>query len=182
MKIAVFSDTHGDISRIRLIEKELPPLDAVFHLGDFSSDGADIGRYLGVPCYAVRGNCDYRGRESVPSERVAELGGARFFLTHGHRYRSTYELALAAEESRCGTVLFGHTHEPLLTASGSVLIVNPGSLSRPRGGTKPGFAVLTVWIPHQAQDKCRTCTEHVPNKYRTSIMVPCKLTTLILKD
>lgn len=144
MKIAVFSDTHGDISGIRLIERDLPPLDAVFHLGDFSSDGTEIGEYLHVPCYAVRGNCDYRSWDNVPSERIVELGGARFFLTHGHRYRSTYELGLAAEEAHCGTVLFGHTHKPLLTAFGPVLIVNPGSLSRPRGGTNPGYAVLSV--------------------------------------
>ncbi len=144
MKIAVFSDTHGDISGIRLIEKDLPPLDAVFHLGDFSSDGTEIGAYLHVPCYAVRGNCDYRGGDGVPSERIVELGGARFFLTHGHRYHSTYELGLAAEEAHCGTVLFGHTHEPLLTAFGSVLIVNPGSLSRPRGRTNASYTVLTV--------------------------------------
>ncbi|MBR5805115.1 MAG: metallophosphoesterase [Clostridia bacterium] len=144
MKIAVFSDTHGDVSEIRLIEKDLPPLDAVFHLGDYSSDGEQIGKYLGVPCYAVRGNCDYATGNGVPYERVVELGGARFFLTHGHRYRGTYELGLAAEEANCGTVLFGHTHEPLLTAFGPVLIVNPGSLSRPRGRSDAGYAVLTV--------------------------------------
>ena len=144
MKIAVFSDTHGDISGIRLIERDLPPLDAVFHLGDYASDGFSIGAYLGVPCYAVHGNCDYRAEDGIPSERVVELGGARFFLTHGHRYRSTYALGLAAEETRCGTVLFGHTHEPLLTAFGSVLIVNPGSLSRPRGGSNAGYTLLTV--------------------------------------
>ncbi|MBQ6425941.1 MAG: metallophosphoesterase [Clostridia bacterium] len=144
MKIAVFSDTHGDISKIRLIEKDLPRPDAVFHLGDYASDGIAIGEYLGVPCYAVRGNCDYSKKDGIPLERVVELGGARFFLTHGHRYRGTYELGLAAEEAHCGTVLFGHTHEPLLTAFGPVLIVNPGSLSIPRERTGAGYAILTV--------------------------------------
>ena len=141
MKVAVFSDTHGSLARLPMVLAALPALDAVLHLGDFAGDGDAIAESLSVPCYAVRGNCDFRG--NAPWERVAELGGARLLLTHGHRYSGLYALALAAEAQRCNAVLFGHTHSPLLTAQGACLIVNPGSLSRPRGSA-PGYALLTI--------------------------------------
>ena len=136
MKIAVFSDTHGDISGIRLIERDLPPLDAVFHLGDFSSDGTEIGEYLHVPCYAVRGNCDYRSWDNVPSERIVELGGARFFLTHGHLWNE-YRLPPLG----MGTILaHGHTHVPeLKKLPCGLTIFNPGSISLPKGGSSRSF-------------------------------------------
>jgi putative phosphoesterase len=40
--------------------------------------------------------------------------------------------------------LFGHTHVPLLQADGELLVVNPGSMSLPRQGSKPSCAVLEV--------------------------------------
>ncbi len=86
MKIAVFSDTHGSVSRLPLIKASLKDIDAVLHLGDLAPDGAKIASELGVPCYAVLGNCDYTHGE--PYERVETLGGVRMFLTHGHRYHS----------------------------------------------------------------------------------------------
>ena len=74
MKVAVFSDTHGSLARLPMVLAALPALDAVLHLGDFAGDGEAIAESLSVPCYAVRGNCDFRG--NAPWERVAELGGA----------------------------------------------------------------------------------------------------------
>ena len=57
MKIAVFSDTHGSVSRLPLIKASLKDIDAVLHLGDLAPDGVKIASELGVPCYAVLGNC-----------------------------------------------------------------------------------------------------------------------------
>lgn len=50
--------------------------------------------------------------------------------------------------------LFGHTHIPLVEAQGDVLLVNPGSLSRPRGGSAPGCALLTI---EQGEVRVRLC-------------------------
>ena len=143
MRIAVFSDTHGDLSRIPLIRDRIGDVDAVFHLGDYAGDGLEIGKMLGVPCYAVHGNCDMTV-DDIPYERVEETDGCRFLLTHGNRFRTLTELGLAAEELHCDAVLFGHTHEPLLTAYGPILIANPGSLNRPRSGKNAGFALITT--------------------------------------
>ena len=142
MRVAVFSDTHWQLFNLDAALSRAGALDAFLHLGDDGSDAERIAARLNVPWYAVRGNTDFGS--ALPKERVAELGGARLLLTHGDAYVSTFALASKAEEQRCKAVLFGHTHTPLLTAYGAVLILNPGSLSLPRNGSAPSFAVLTI--------------------------------------
>lgn len=142
MRICVFSDTHGMLNRLPAALVRAGAFDAFVHLGDYASDAAEIAKQCHVPYYAVRGNCDFSTK--YPSEQVAVFDEARIFLTHGHRYRDIYRLALAAEDAQCQAALFGHTHIPLVTAQGSLLIVNPGSFSEPRAASSPSFAVLTI--------------------------------------
>ena len=144
MKVAVFSDTHGSLLRLPDALARIDAPDAFCHLGDFGSDAEEMAKVLPVPHFAVRGNCDALSLSHLPNERIVEFGGARLLLLHGHRQRSVYEMADLAERKGCGAVLFGHTHQPLLMAQGSVLILNPGSLTQPRGGSRPSFALLTI--------------------------------------
>jgi putative phosphoesterase len=118
------------------------PFDCFLHLGDYGSDGETIAAILGVPGHMVRGNCDFSSR--YEKEKVVTLEGASLLLLHGDGVRDVTQLAYKGEERHCKAVLFGHTHQPLLTASGPILILNPGSLSRPRFGWQPSFAVLTI--------------------------------------
>lgn len=141
-RVAVFSDTHGQLSRLPAALEKAGRLDAFVHLGDYDEDAARIAVLLPVPYAAVRGNCDYGSR--LPKEHIAHFEDASVMLVHGDAYRSEYELALFAEENGCQAVLFGHTHTPLLTAQGPILIINPGSLSLPRYCSEPSFAVLTI--------------------------------------
>lgn len=142
MRVAVFSDTHGSLESLPAALKKLGEVDAFLHLGDFSSDAQAIANVLNVPYYAVRGNCDVLPKH--PGENVVELDGVRLLLVHGDRFRDVYSLALRAEEQHCKAVLFGHTHQPLLTAQGEILIINPGSLSRPMHGSRASCALLTI--------------------------------------
>ena len=41
-------------------------------------------------------------------------------------------------------MIFGHIHRPVFEEQDGVWIVNPGSPSRPRDGSRAGFAVLTL--------------------------------------
>ena len=42
-------------------------------------------------------------------------------------------------------VFYGHTHRPVVDNNGSILAVNPGSLSYPRQeGRKPSYAVMEI--------------------------------------
>ncbi|MEN6471787.1 MAG: metallophosphoesterase [Clostridiaceae bacterium] len=143
MNVGVISDTHGNGGALRRALAALPQMDAWIHLGDYASDSRVL-EAAGVPVYAVRGNCD--GDARIEAERVITLGGARLFLTHGHRYgvkQSTGAVFYRAEELMCAAVLFGHTHIPLVEAQGSVLGVNPGSATLPHHG-KPSVARLTI--------------------------------------
>lgn len=143
MNVGVVSDTHGNANAVRRALAALPDMDAWIHLGDYASD-ARILEAAGLTVYAVRGNCDGDGR--AEPELVVTLGGARLFLTHGHRYgvkQSPQAVFYRARELMCGTVLFGHTHISLVEAQGSVLGVNPGSAVLPHRG-KPSVAKLTI--------------------------------------
>ena len=142
MRIGVFSDSHRDISNAKRFFKRLAPLDCLFHLGDCVPDGEKLSKLFGCPVYAVRGNCDYRS--DVPPERQVDLGGKRFLLLHGHQYYSFSALLYRGEEVHADMVLYGHTHVPDLSADGPRLILNPGSLSRPRGGSAESCALVLL--------------------------------------
>lgn len=143
MNIGVISDTHGNESALRRALITLPNMDAWIHLGDHASDSRMLN-VAGVPIYAVRGNCDFD--MAAEQELVITLGGARIFLTHGHKYgvkQGVEAVFYRAQELMCGTVLFGHTHVSLVEAWGSVLGVNPGSAALPHKG-RPSIARLTI--------------------------------------
>ena len=142
MRIGVFSDSHGDISPARRFYERLAPLDCLFHLGDHASDGEKLGKLFSCPVYAVRGNCDFRSDE--PLERIVDLGGKRFLLLHGHQFYSFQALLYRGEEVHADMVLYGHTHAPDLSADGPRLLLNPGSLSRPRGGSADSCALILL--------------------------------------
>ena len=142
MRIGVFSDSHGDISAAKRFFDRLAPLDCLFHLGDYAADGEKLGKLFACPVYAVRGNCDYRS--DAPLERTVDLDGKRFLLQHGHQYYSLNALLYRGEEVRADMVLYGHTHMPDLSADGPRLLLNPGSLSRPRGGSVNSCALITL--------------------------------------
>ena len=142
MRIGVFSDTHGDITNARRFYDSLAPLDHLFHLGDCVPDGQKLAKLFSCPVYAVRGNCDFGGEE--PLERVVDLGGKRFLLLHSHQYYFQQALLYRGEEVRADMVLYGHTHVPDLSADGARLLLNPGSLSRPRGGSAASCALILL--------------------------------------
>ena len=152
MVILVTSDTHGKRDRLSALTERVRP-DLVFFLGDGVRDLDALPDGLSVR--AVRGNCDFFGSADLPERRVEEVGGLRFFLTHGHRYGVKYSLEsaiCAAVGAGADALLYGHTHIPFektLTAGSTVggvmlekplLVVCPGSL----GDADASFATLTL--------------------------------------
>ena len=65
-------------------------------------------------------------------------------LAHGHQYYYTDALLYRGEEVHADMVLYGHTHVPDLSADGPRLLLNPGSLSRPRGGSTESCALVLI--------------------------------------
>ncbi len=147
MRFAVLSDTHGDLSRMFAAADYIRALkpDALIHLGDFCSDAEAMAKELRLELHAVAGNCD-AGRTTYPVVDVLEAEGARILLCHGHTYdvgETPQRLIWAAQERECTAALFGHTHRQFLEKEDGVLLMNPGSLCRPRG-TEAGLGLLTV--------------------------------------
>ena len=128
MRIAVFTDSHGDVEPMaRLIEREKPEL--VLHLGDYVRDAQELcRRFPGMDIRYVRGNCDYGSNAEEVLTPVAE--GLRIFMTHGHRYNVKYtlqSLANAAHFAGARLALFGHTHQSEFKELGDVTLFNPGA-------------------------------------------------------
>ena len=129
LKILVFSDSHGRISpMLDLIRLHKP--DMIFHLGDVSRDLEPL--YLEWPelkVVGVPGNCD--GWTGQPLERIVEVEGVRFLLSHGHAYHVKAGLGgliAAAREQEVDAALFGHTHVPYCEQIDGIWFFNPGSV------------------------------------------------------
>ena len=142
MRIGVVSDTHGDDFAVEQVLKAAGKVDVWIHLGDNFRDAGDFGKN-GALVYGVAGNCDFIGE----TERVICLDGVKIFACHGHTYgvnSGTVRLAYRAEELGCSVALYGHTHVPNTDADANLLILNPGSPAKPRGGAAHTFAMLTT--------------------------------------
>jgi uncharacterized protein len=135
VRVAVVSDTHGNLSNVAQARAQLGPVDWLLHAGDFHRDAAAIGRSLGLDpgrVIAVVGNCD--APLSEPAQEVLEIGGVQILLTHGHHYgvKSTLNrIYYRARELGVRAAIFGHSHVPVNGVEGGVLLFNPGSLTAP---------------------------------------------------
>ena len=142
-RVAVIADSHNQFSRLPLALEKIGKADMLFHLGDYAIDAERIADELGgVPFFAVKGNNDVGS--VYPELRIERVEDAWVMLVHGDRFYNLYQMINKARDNRCAAVLFGHTHVPLLQADGELLVVNPGSMSLPRQGSKPSVALLEV--------------------------------------
>jgi len=146
MKLVIISDTHGEIDKSIEILKSLSDVDLFIHLGDYSKDAKEIQIKTGIDMINVKGNCDINDNE-VSEEEIIEVKGKRIFLTHGHRYNIKWgldNLYYRARELEVDAILFGHIHQPVNIDDGDILIFNPGSISKPRGGSKKSYGIITI--------------------------------------
>ncbi|MDR0316155.1 MAG: metallophosphoesterase [Treponema sp.] len=147
LRLLAISDTHGNIPALEtvLTWARTQSIDAAVFLGDGIQDLPRAAAATGffTEWEQVRGNNDYMS--FIPEAVDFNFGGHRFFLCHGHRhnpYRDYNTLIAAAHEIEAEAVLFGHLHVPLLEKIDGILLVNPGSVGRPRSGTGATFAVI----------------------------------------
>ena len=140
MRILVLSDSHGHLSRVMDMYNKTR-CEAVIFLGDGLKDAQDLYKISGsVPVYMVCGNCDFFAG-GTPDTQLLELEGRRVLITHGHRQNvksGLLELKSQALRSHADIVLFGHTHQSLLTEQDGLLLANPGAASCGK------YAVLTL--------------------------------------
>ncbi len=144
MKYLVLSDSHGFFADKNKILALVDQVDEVIHLGDYAKDIEALN--LGLkPYHVVAGNCDIKGE--YPDEIILLDEGHKILLTHGHRYDVKYhlnKLYYKALSLDADIVMYGHTHVPMSTKVENLYIINPGSVSLPRGGSKNKCAIVTV--------------------------------------
>lgn len=146
MKVIVISDSHGDLENFkRVIKKEGKP-DMVIHLGDIIGQGDLLRQICDCPVNIVKGNCDFYSENSLTE--VISVEKNKIFATHGHHYGVEWgleRLYYAAVENGCNIAMFGHTHVPEITPRGEIMIINPGSISRPRQlNHKPTYILMDI--------------------------------------
>lgn len=144
MRAIVLSDSHNDTSSCERAINASGKLDLIIHLGDIARDVDYLeAYYYPIKVVSVLGNNDFL-RDGV-YEKVIEFDSHKIFICHGHTLSvssTTKRLEEAARRNGCEAALFGHTHRSVLKRSeDGILILNPGSVSRPRG-CKESFAIL----------------------------------------
>lgn len=161
MKILVISDTHRKISRARVVCEKLKDLDLIIHLGDYVSDALRLSGDVDTKIITVPGNMDQFDFEmedgatrEEPFYKVIDTEFGKLLLTHGHndQVKQIYgKLITKAREQDCKAVLFGHTHKPLFINIDGIYLVNPGSISVPRGSRYGSYALINTT---QAEFNC----------------------------
>ena len=94
--------------------------------------------------YSVRGNCDTEVEQMVLDFPVMadygffEIGGKSIYCSHGHVYNENHLPPLKQGD----IFMHGHTHVLQVKKVNGITILNPGSVSIPKEGNPPTYAVL----------------------------------------
>ena len=147
MKILIMSDSHGHHELIRKAIGQEAPIDMLIHAGDIEGNLKQIlGSKREYEVFAVAGNMDWYNE--LEDEILVSAGDHLILLTHGHRYgvhSGTKRLTARARKLGADIAVYGHTHVPDFRTEDNVMVVNPGSIAKPRqDGWKKTYAVMTV--------------------------------------
>ena len=160
-RILLFSDSHGVAAAMKAlrarVEADAPDLvcflgDALYHgprngvpLDYDTRRSAEEFNAMAERIVAVRGNCDAEIDQMMLSfpmmgtYATVLAGGVRLFLSHGHLWGPDERLPPLPAGSIVAT---GHTHVPTVERVHDVWCFNPGSISIPKGGSGPSYALL----------------------------------------
>ncbi|MBR0483878.1 MAG: metallophosphoesterase [Oscillospiraceae bacterium] len=151
MKIIVLSDTHGDYRVLQKIAFLHQEADMFIHLGDGERELYQL--FTSQPWaeqkfHCLKGNCDYNQDVKIYRTLTLDLPyGHRIFAAHGDYFQvkfGTARIVHEARENQADIVLYGHTHISDCRYEDGLYILNPGSLSLPRDGKRPSYALIDV--------------------------------------
>ncbi len=112
------------------MEKHLSDVDVIIHAGDFKTTQTfnllrEYKSFIGV-----WGNNDPEEIKALLNEtEIVELEGYRIGIFHGHGTKgTTIERAYSRfSDIQTDVIIFGHSHQPVITTRQGVLLLNPGS-------------------------------------------------------
>lgn len=134
MKIGIVSDLHGKLPEAAV--EALQGVDRIICAGDVEREPLLWELQTIAPVICVMGNNDY-GRIDAPFSASPTIGGVKFLIVHRPE-----DVGRPAPDVQ--VVVHGHTHIPRNQRIGNVLYVNPGSTTRPRGGSDPSIAIMEI--------------------------------------
>lgn len=151
MKILFFSDIHGKLDNLNYIEEleRKNNFDRIVVLGDLCSyysyhDSIDVINFLNKylnKLIITKGNCDsdfVMKLINVSTPDLVELNddNLKLYLTHGHLY--SYFKNHKFDD---GILIYGHEHIPYIKKENNMIYICVGSISFPRGGSKPSYLI-----------------------------------------
>ncbi len=150
MKIGLVSDSHGGTGDLDLMLSRPETRDVRLWLfaGDVAMDAAylDMVTPEDVEVIKVAGNNDWPGT-NLPDYETLDIAGHTILLTHGHIFGVNFgrqKLAQAAKDVGADIAVYGHTHVAENTVIDGVMILNPGSIARPRDERNGSFMVMDL--------------------------------------
>ncbi|HEX2693129.1 MAG TPA: metallophosphoesterase family protein [Gemmatimonadaceae bacterium] len=139
--IGLISDTHGLVRPA--VHDALKGVELILHAGDVGGKAVLDELKLIAPVRAVFGNTDPPGDPNLLQELELSLDGVTVHVSHGHELGSPTPPKLA-ERYSADVVVYGHTHQQLITRIGGRLIVNPGAAGPRRFKLEPSVAKLEI--------------------------------------
>lgn len=141
--IGLISDTHG-LLRPEVFDA-FKGVSRIFHAGDVGPPDILVELATIAPVQAVWGNTDAPGRPDLV-ERIEEtIGGLRIVVTHGHELGSPKPPQLVARYPKADIIVYGHTHQQLVTQAARRTVVNPGAAGAQRFKLLPSVAKLFIY-------------------------------------
>jgi len=157
MKIAVFSDSHGNLNDLqKAAEKATTEGAELFiHLGDDYQDArilenevitSFVSQVIKVPGVYDQEYTDYQ----LPHRIIKEFEKVKILITHtpsSHEndFSSDFKPEEVSAKKEVKVILYGHTHIPKIEEKDGIYWINPGHLKKEdKKGYPPSFALLEI--------------------------------------
>ena len=118
--------------------------------------------------FYVRGNHDYYPENTIPDQRILQVGKHRIYVCHGHLDILIYYhydlMARHAQEYGCDTVFFGHMHICQDMTVNGVRMLNPDSVSYARDGTPKSYMLVSISEDGVSAERINYVTTRKHNK------------------
>src|SRR5438105_2971898 len=137
--IGLISDTHGMLRPA--VHHAFAGVDVILHAGDVGGSEILDELRLIAPVHAVSGNTDPAGLYMEQLEIT--FGGLRVHVSHGHELGAPTPRKLAVAYD-ADVIVYGHTHQQMLSTIDKRLLVNPGSAGPRRFRLNPSVALLRI--------------------------------------
>ena len=158
MKALIISDIHGSADKLEVVLNTPFEYEHVILVGDLMYHGprnpilkdynpqlvADQLNAISKPITAVRGNCDSEVDQMLLIFKMMQdysqlvIADKTIFVTHGHILEPIED----AESTLADLFISGHTHIPSIDEYQTQTVMNPGSISMPKGGHPATYAIL----------------------------------------